>query len=273
MHHFSFFRAIALFLLLFSVQLICQEPGEAEGRNQKDAENRSSAVPIAITWDDNYVDEWYNLKDTLRYYDVKCTFFVCSFTNLTKRQVEKLKVLESEGHEIGCHSKSHSDAELFVNKYGIEKYIHDEIRPEIDAMVKSGLHPISFSYPFGGRSAKLDLELQNYFTTIRGLTSFSKPNFKRPPVVNGIGMDDNFCPVETVISELKKEYSKGQFVVLVGHTPTAKPFVVPRYYTTIDRLVKIIKEAKELGFRFSTISNLPAILSASEVLTSQVKDN
>ncbi|MGE5350974.1 MAG: polysaccharide deacetylase family protein [Ignavibacteriales bacterium] len=256
MRQFSTIHIIILLIAFAYVQNNCQVNSAADYKAPK--KPHENTLPIVIGFDDNYIDEWYKIKDTLKYYGVKCTFFVSGFSSLNRREVEELKTLQMEGHEIACHSKTHADAERYVNKYGIDKYIADEIIPEIKAMNRSGIHPVSFAYPNGSRNMKLDRALQDHFKIIRGITLYPRPQFNQYPLINGLGMDDNFFSIDYIFKELERDYSKGQFVVLFGHTPTVKPFTYPRFYTTIDRMVKIIKKAKSLGFRFCKISELTA---------------
>ncbi|HEX2963764.1 MAG TPA: polysaccharide deacetylase family protein [Ignavibacteriales bacterium] len=256
MSQFSTMNTIILLIALTYAQNYCQPNSIADYKGPK--KSYENTLPIVIGFDDNYIDEWYKIKDTLKYYGVKCTFFVSGFSMLNKRQIEELKTLQKEGHEIGCHSKTHADAESYVNKYGIDKYIADEIIPEIKAMARSGIHPVSFAYPNGSRNMKLDKALQDYFKVIRGITLYPRPQFNQSNIVNGLGIDDNFFPIDYIFKELERDYNKGQFVILFGHTPTVRPFAAPRFYTSIDRLVKIIRKAKTLGFRFCKISELAA---------------
>lgn len=254
MRLFSKIQIITLLILLTYVQSRCQVNSAVDFSGTRKPHEKT--IPIVIGFDDNYIDEWYKIKDTLKYYGVKCTFFVSGFSMLNKRQVQELKNLQLEGHEIACHSKTHADAESYSNKFGIDKYIENEITPEIESMTKAGIHPVSFAYPNGSRNMKLDRALQDYFKIIRGITLYPRPQFKQFPVVNGLGIDDNFFSIDYIFKELEHDYNKGQFVVLFGHTPTEKPFAGPRFYTSIDRLVKIIKKAKSLGFSFRKISEL-----------------
>lgn len=263
MRLFSKIQIITLLLALTYVQSNSQVNSAVDLSGSRKPADKY--IPIVIGFDDNFIDEWYRIKDTLKYYGVKCTFFVSGFSMLNKREVEELKTLQSEGHEIACHSRTHADAESYSNKYGIDKYIEREITPEIEAMTKVGIHPVSFAYPNGSRNMKLDRALQDHFKILRGVTLYPRPVFNQFPVVNGLGMDDNFFSIDYIFKELERDYNKGQFVVLIGHTPTAKPFTYPRYYTTIDRLVKIIKKAKALGFRFCKTSELAPFADGKEI--------
>ncbi|HEX2867040.1 MAG TPA: polysaccharide deacetylase family protein [Ignavibacteriales bacterium] len=263
MPQFSKIKMIALLIVLTYVQSMCQANHAIDfSGNRKPA---NTGVPIVIGFDDNFIDEWYRIKDTLKFYGVKCTFFVSGFSRLNRREVEELKTLQSECHEIACHSRTHADAESYSNKYGIDKYIEREIMPEIKAMAKAGIHPVSFAYPNGSRNMKLDRALEDYFKILRGVTLYPRPVFNQFPVVNGLGMDDNFFSIDYIFQELERNYNKGQFVILIGHTPTVKPFTYPRYYTTIDRLIKIIKKAKTLGFRFCKTSELGPFADGKQI--------
>jgi peptidoglycan/xylan/chitin deacetylase (PgdA/CDA1 family) len=123
-------------------------------------------------------------------------------------------------------------------------------------MKKYGFDPVSFAYPSGSRNAELDKELVKHFNILRGTTYYPMPQFHTSPMVNGLGIDENYSPVDFILGELEKDHDKGQFVVLYGHTPILAYENIPKYHTSVRRLVQIIKKARGLGYHFCTISEL-----------------
>lgn len=49
---------------------------------------------VVITFDDDYVDEWFEVNTLLKSYDWKATFFVTKFNQLSQQKIQKLKNLK-----------------------------------------------------------------------------------------------------------------------------------------------------------------------------------
>ena len=62
---------------------------------------------IAISFDDRFVKQWYQLRPLLKRYNVKCTFYITQPDSLSDEEVKMLHQLQKEGHEIGCHGAMH----------------------------------------------------------------------------------------------------------------------------------------------------------------------
>ena len=59
---------------------------------------------VVISFDDAYVDEWFEADKVLSKYDWKATFCVCRIDSIGKPQLKKLHQLQDEGHEIAGHA-------------------------------------------------------------------------------------------------------------------------------------------------------------------------
>src|SRR5436305_12464945 len=64
---------------------------------------------IALTFDDNYIDDWYRYLNFFDSFHVKVTFYISHYHRLTKDQKMKLMMLKSHGHEIAYHSLHYPD--------------------------------------------------------------------------------------------------------------------------------------------------------------------
>ena len=60
---------------------------------------------FALTFDDTYVKEWYGLREILASYDVRATFFVTRFAQLTDDDINKLRELEQGGGGGGARGR------------------------------------------------------------------------------------------------------------------------------------------------------------------------
>ncbi len=132
----------------------------------------SGSGGVAITFDDAFVGEWHSIKGLLKAYAAKATFFVSHFDQLTDDSIEKLRVLQNEGHEIGYHGLRHLNAVNFVKETSLDNYLVTEIIPGMNIMAEHGFVPTSFSYPYGAHTREIDEALLKCFKHIRG-TAFT----------------------------------------------------------------------------------------------------
>jgi peptidoglycan/xylan/chitin deacetylase (PgdA/CDA1 family) len=122
---------------------------------------------VVFSFDDSSVDEWYNHRALLKKYNICATFFVTRPHLLDSNQINKLKILESDGHEIACHAYLHKHVIRYQTS---EDYIDQEIKPALQKLQEIGFNVTSFAYPFGSSTSCLDSVLLNYFKTIRKAT-------------------------------------------------------------------------------------------------------
>jgi peptidoglycan/xylan/chitin deacetylase (PgdA/CDA1 family) len=123
---------------------------------------------VVITFDDAYVDEWFEADQILKPYHWKATFNVCRIDSIGEPQQRKLNQLQNEGHEISGHGYHHFNAVKFVAANGIHEYLKQEINPMMVSMKRKGFKVTSFAYPYGERSQELDSALNKRFKIIRG---------------------------------------------------------------------------------------------------------
>lgn len=215
---------------------------------------------VAITWDDNSVDEWFNARDLFKKYGAKCTFFVSNFCSLSEGEVNELKILQQEGHEIACHSLTHKDAVLYYMDNGIESYIQKEILPALDSMRLKGFSPTAFAYPNGSRNSETDHALLKYFRVLRGTTYGSRGvlySWGRTRILQATGIDNSYnVPLESIYSMLKEASDSSQVAVFYGHRISDISNSAAYYCTTRDRLEAVLRQASNLHLQFFTASEL-----------------
>ena len=114
---------------------------------KKKVENRAGVV---ITFDDAFVDEWFDANQALKKYHWKATFNVCRIDSIGTPQIQKLHQLQNEGHEIAGHGYHHYNAVKFTAANGIDEYLNKEINPMIASKKRKGFTMTSFAYPYGG---------------------------------------------------------------------------------------------------------------------------
>jgi PKD repeat protein len=110
---------------------------------------KESHAGIALTFDDNSIDEWYAIRPILQQYNAHVTFFVCRFGSLDHDKIDKLKILKADGNEIAFHGLYHTDAVTYLQNHTVQQYLDYEIIPGINLMKDAGLEPLDFAYPDG----------------------------------------------------------------------------------------------------------------------------
>lgn len=226
----------------------------------EDTSNNTTVPPfyqpgIVLTFDDVFVDEWYDADQTMASYNWKATFFITKYDQYTEGQILKLHILEGKGHEIGGHGLHHLKASDYISSYGMPAYFNDEILPMIQLMQTDGFDLKTFAYPYGDRNAGIDHELLGYFKILRG-TTYGRMNpahqncfFTGSSVVYGLGIDESYGnDIEYLknLMQFAKEHNK--IVIFYGHQIVTQ--ATANYQTPLDKLEKICQFANENGLKF-----------------------
>ena len=75
---------------------------------------------IAVSFDDRFVKEWYQLRPLLKKYNAKCTFYITQPDSLSDEEVKLLHELQKEGHEIGCHGAMHVRSMYYIWDFSLD---------------------------------------------------------------------------------------------------------------------------------------------------------
>lgn len=216
---------------------------------------------IALTFDDNYVDNWYRYLPLLDSLSVRATFYISNYHNLTAIQVQKLKTIEAHGNEIGYHTTHHINIPKYLEEYGANRLFSEEIEPDLKKMKQDGFNPRVFAYPYGAHTTASNNLLLQPFKSLRLLNG--SPNWAKSltassneTILYGMEMDNSGNKKEWMYEELiHSAQENGNCLVVVGHrieygnTNLKVPLV---------RLLRIIKKVKELNMKFYTVSEISA---------------
>jgi peptidoglycan-N-acetylglucosamine deacetylase len=96
---------------------------------------------VALTFDDCYVDEWYDFLPVFDSFHVKATFYISNYQNLTQDQKDKLKILKNHGNEIAYHTLTHPDMVKYLRKNSMERLEGEEILRGLVLMNADGFYP------------------------------------------------------------------------------------------------------------------------------------
>ncbi len=223
---------------------------------------------FALTFDDDNVEAWYGIRDLLKKYQTRATFFVTNVDNLSNQQIEMLFELESDGHEVGFHGKNHLDLNDYIRKASLDDYIRHEIITGVDEMAALGFDPTSFAYPGGSRNKSADVELLKYFKIIRGVSESQRHapahnvnqigdvfyDFDGDRIVNGLGIDNHLqVSIEDLNSGFKRAVDNNEVLILYCHKPA---YSDSAYAININYLENILKNAREMNLKSFRISDL-----------------
>lgn len=110
---------------------------------------RTPRAGFAFAFDDQAVDAWMSARDLFAAHNARVTFFITRFENYTDDMKTELEQLAADGHDIEAHSVNHLHSGRYVDAYGLDAYIADEVQPSIDILRTTGYAPTTYAFPFG----------------------------------------------------------------------------------------------------------------------------
>lgn len=218
---------------------------------------------IIFSFDDQYIDEWYGHRELFKKYNIKATFFVNRPHLLKKAQIEKLKILQQEGHEIGCHGLNHLNVIEYTDS--IDVLIKKEIKPAIKYFADMGFTTSSFAHPYGNSNAKIDSALFNYFHYLRQATWNIKDttidyydeifaNSDNYHSINSMGIDTNYrISFENLTSGILRAKERNEVLVLHAHNINSS---LKNYTVSAEYLEKCFMICKNQNIKSICVSDL-----------------
>ena len=214
---------------------------------------------LAITFDDYSVDNWFKYVNLLDSFKVKCTFYVSNYNKLTDQQKEKLRTIQSHGHEIAFHSSNHMNFVENLQRLGFKKLMDEEVRNGLDLMNKDGFYPQTFAYPYGAHNLLMDKALLKRFKSIRTLNGTHELKNSLFPlsgnsVIRGLGIDENSKRnFENICSLLSTAKDLDKCAVLLIHNVERND---TQLQLPLSKLRNLLIKAKALNLHSYTISEI-----------------
>lgn len=206
---------------------------EAE-KERKKQETLAAKKQIAITFDDGpHGSETDRILNALDQYDAKATFFMLS--NNVKTYPGIAKRVAEQGHEIANHSISHANLKA-VNNEQAEKEVKDSAKVIEDV---TGIKPKSFRPPYG-----------NYTDDVMDFTVESNQSMI-------------LWSIDTADWEAKNA-KQIQYNAVANARPGSIILMHDIHKTTADAVPKILKQLKQQGYEFVTVSELQESLGDDE---------
>jgi peptidoglycan/xylan/chitin deacetylase (PgdA/CDA1 family) len=241
------FKRINILTLLVVLLFVNQSCNKKNDITTPDGSTRGG---MALTFDDNYIDNWYPNLDLFDSLGVKATFYISNYNKLSNAQKVKLKEISKHGHEIAFHSTNHVDFLKCVDSTSVEKLIKNEITHGLRLMNNDGFYPTTFAYPYGRHNDHLDKLLLNRFKSVRALNGTQDLSRSLVPLKNnklffGLGIDEpsnrNLNKIEGLLYLAQQT---NRCVVLLVHN------------IELWKLKEILVRAKSLNLKFYTISEI-----------------
>ncbi len=225
---------------------------------------------VCITFDDTFVDEWFEISNLLKENDINATFYVTKIHTLEPDELAELQTLYAEGFEVGSHGYNHINAVEYLEDHTLTEYYKNEIEPSIKFLKVIGIQPKSFSYPYGMNSDSLDTYLLKYFSALRDVTDeqryartknadevdeifYRKGESK---IFSSLGIDKNFkIEKDELRNALKRAGDNNEIIVLYAHCPVdsdAQNYQIETGY--LKNLISMIHEFKLNTYTVSEIA-------------------
>lgn len=260
-----FFRKLYVFIFLIFVLEGCQQ-----------SEKASQPSGIAISFDDRFIKEWYELRPLFQKYGAKVTFFVTCGDSLTTTEIKQLKDLQSDGHEIGFHGSIHGKSTELIT-LGTDKYLETEIIPGMKCLAQAGIKPTSYAHPGGNHNNEVDsVLLSNGFQILRDV-AISRRVYRGVPlyilaprimdwifykfdgnrIIDALLIDqDSGITDEEIKDAIQKAKDTHTALMLFGHKPLYKQAENGEYGFDVSFLETILKESHRQKLKFYTITEL-----------------
>ena len=217
---------------------------------------------LSLTFDDTDVNGWYGLRNMLLKYKIKPTFFVSYFSEFNEEEINKLKTLEQDGAEIGCHTYSHRGIERDFNNdtARIEEYITEQIESASNLMQAAGFNPQSFAHPYGETEKSFNNAIRAYFPYLRGLSEARGRLVQRDDIflkkgnpfniLQATTIDNGYRDLEQIREAMVRARENGEILSLYGHH--IKNDYNTAYIVPSSELEKILEMSYEIGLKSYT---------------------
>lgn len=241
---------IILAVLLFG----CEAKNEAE--ENLIAEPVGKVGKLVLSFDDRSIKQWHSALNIFDMYEAKATFFITGYYKTSDYDKALLKEIQEAGHEIGSHSVNHLNAIDYISQHGIDKYITDEINPNIKAMTDNGFNIESFAFPYNATNSEIQEALSPYFTSMRAGTR---------TINNAITDGNNELLLALSIDNLNREglvsimkamdlaHEKGDYILFYAHKiPLGDSCEDQALCIEQEILMEVLNYAQSLGMEFAT---------------------
>jgi len=214
---------------------------------------------VALTFDDTYIDEWYQQIPLLDSFNAKVTFYISSYHKITEEQKAELHALQNHGHEIAFHSTHHKDFVKYADEHGLQTLFKEEVDADLKLMQADGFFPVTFAYPYGSHNEVIDHFLLQQFKSVRALNGTSDyakslTENSNNRILYGLDIDhSSHHPLSLILDMIHSAEQGNNCLVLVGHHIDRKDL---QMQVPLERLREILETVANAHMKFYTASEI-----------------
>ena len=226
------------------------------------AEPAQKRGAVCFTFDDYFGPQWLKADAIFKKYNAHATFFIVR--EITAEKAEIMKKLQAAGHTVGLHTRSHRNASPLPKNWTMEKYIANQILPQLEACKKYGIKVRCMAYPNNRRNEETDQALFKYFDYLRAGWGKSQQPIYTPlaelpekMVLGGGGIGTYYKSDLNKLKELLTEANKRD-ALIVFFSHNIKPQATGIHMPTA-MLEELLKHANKLNMHIVGAEELPAL--------------
>ncbi len=122
---------------------------------------------LCLTFDDLFVANWVTARAVFAEHNARVTFCVSHLHEATPEQIDGLHLLQSDGHEIACHTRTHPKLKPYLAAHGLDHWLEHEVDRAIAEHREAGFPARSFACPFHASTPATRTALASRFEVIR----------------------------------------------------------------------------------------------------------
>ena len=218
---------------------------------------------VSFTFDDSEISQLNNLGDYFeKNQDIKVTFFMTGGMNAGNQS--KYFPMAEKGHEIGNHSKTHSD---LTNSNNLKGEITDY---KYDLEQRSGAEVVAFATPYCYYNDAVEAEIAKAHIVNRNCQGATKYKWDEEPVWERISSDCYQGNTQQSKGNMSEAKQKNAWTVQLNHGVDGAGF---GYGITPSDMISIMDEAKAQGLWRAPMGRVAAYYRAHFVIDKATSTN
>jgi peptidoglycan/xylan/chitin deacetylase (PgdA/CDA1 family) len=134
------------------------------------AGNRPATGGLALSFDDDYVQDWLVGRPMFQQYGARLTFWIAFYNTMSPSDKAGVQQLAADGHAVEAHTVKHQRAPEYVEEYGLDAWMNNEVQPSIDELRDDGYTIDAFAYPYGSRTDETDQAVLDRVKLVRSVS-------------------------------------------------------------------------------------------------------
>lgn len=207
---------------------------------------------------------WYGARDLFRQYDARVTFFVARPHKLSPEEVRMLRVLQDDGHEIGCHSLDHVYLPKWIRTHSADEYVQVQVLKAAECLRGHGFTVTSFAYPHYRYYPPLTGGILRHMRMVRDEGPTDDPVHALLPrrrntiarlmgLIDVTGMDLPMSYFEDRFDLINQHGGAGVFC---GHAISPDSAPAKRQYCSLEDLERVLSAARDRNLEFEPMREI-----------------